>query len=213
MYSRTIVQYTEPYSGACSHVYQASIDIHKPNEAWWLSLFTCWYWRRLERSPGCKHPQRAAGPWSPRRTWWGSPSCTCWWRPRRGVWPPWACFPQWPAWWGNCLTETLGELNFHRHKVISHFSHLGIFCPDFSIFYLSDNKNSVHALQLHTYTVVSMFNIIMQFGAEFTIQFCGIFVTTVFLPRKFNNQPRPLVRPSAVNFCQNFFNISQTQSL
>jgi hypothetical protein len=23
-------------------------------------------------------------------------------------------------------------------------------------------------------------------------------------PKKFNNQPRPLARPSSVNFCQNF---------
>jgi hypothetical protein len=27
-------------------------------------------------------------------------------------------------------------------------------------------------------------------------------------PKNFNNQPRPLVRPSSVNFCQNFFNLS-----
>ena len=41
-----------------------------------------------------------------------------------------------------------------------------------------------------------MFYIIKKFGTEFTIQFCGIFVTTVFLPRKFKNQPRPSDRPS-----------------
>ncbi len=27
-------------------------------------------------------------------------------------------------------------------------------------------------------------------------------------PKKFKNQPRPLVRPSSVNFCQNFWNLS-----
>jgi hypothetical protein len=28
-------------------------------------------------------------------------------------------------------------------------------------------------------------------------------------PKKFKNQPRPLVRPSSVNFSQNFFNLSR----
>ena len=52
---------------------------------------TCLCWTRWAHSPGCRPPPSAACPWSPRRTWSGSPSCIYWWRPPRGAWPPWAC--------------------------------------------------------------------------------------------------------------------------
>ena len=56
----------------------------------WICQLTCWLSWRWERCLVSRRPPPGAGPWFPRRTWWGCPSCTWRWCQPRGVSPLWA---------------------------------------------------------------------------------------------------------------------------
>ena len=104
------------------------------NQNWSNLKITCLCWIHLARSPGCRPPQWEAGPWSPRQTWSGSPSCTCWLCPPHGGSPPWACFPLSPLPWSclshrTCKTESLVKMRISKKKAREANPDFQIMCP------------------------------------------------------------------------------------
>ena len=79
---------------------------------------SCWCWTRWARRPGDRPRQSPTSPWSPRRTWWGSPFCTWLSRPPQWAWPPWVYFLRWLRLW-RFLSRSIWRVSWrHSHGTL-----------------------------------------------------------------------------------------------